>query len=104
MYLPCSKEGLKDEKDTLPEARAAGTADFQAQFLEFNQRQKSGDTKEEGGPSLPTESEDNAAERKAAEEKEKEKTEVGQIAAMLQGGTEAIGARLVVLVSCGSLV
>ena len=88
---------MKDERDSLPEPRAAGVSDFQAQFLEFNQRQKS-DTKEEGGHRASAESEDSVAERKAAEEKEKEKTEVGQIAAMLQGGTEAIAARYILWV------
>ncbi|GFN93146.1 histone-lysine N-methyltransferase [Plakobranchus ocellatus] len=91
-----SKEDVKDEKGTSQDAQVAAAADFQAEFLEFNQRQKTADIKEEEGTRALTESEESTAERKAAEEKEKEKTEVGQIAAMLQGGTEAIAARLAV--------
>uniref|UniRef100_A0A2C9KCS1 Uncharacterized protein n=1 Tax=Biomphalaria glabrata TaxID=6526 RepID=A0A2C9KCS1_BIOGL len=70
------KEETKDGKDLDGiKARNAAASDFQAQFLEFNQRHKT-----------ETKSEQDAA----AEEKEKE-TEVGQIAAMLQG-TESLTA------------
>ncbi|CAL1526049.1 unnamed protein product, partial [Lymnaea stagnalis] len=76
------KDEVKEEKDG-DGSKTRSSADFQAQFLEFSQKQKSEANKDkEDGDAMKT-----------AEEKEKEKTEVGQIAAMLQG-TEAMTARL----------
>ncbi|KAH9514337.1 hypothetical protein Btru_028795, partial [Bulinus truncatus] len=73
------KDESKDEKDhDGVKSRSSTAPDFQAQFLEFNQRHK-----------LEAKSESDVKAAKIAEEKEKEKTEVGQIAAMLQG-TEAL--------------
>ncbi|XP_059154742.1 histone-lysine N-methyltransferase 2C-like isoform X4 [Physella acuta] len=73
------KDEVKEEKET---DAIKARPDFQAQFLEFNQRQKS---------EMKKEKEDGDA-AKAAEEKEK--TEVGQIAAKLLQGAETMTSRL----------
>lgn len=75
MFIIFSKDVVKDEKDLKEGSSRA--RDFQAQFLEFNQRQKTEKEEEDD---------------KTSEEKEKEKSEVVQIAAMLQG-TETMSVR-----------
>lgn len=72
------KDEVKEEKET---DAIKARPDFQAQFLEFNQRQKS---------EMKKEKEDGDA-AKAAEEKEK--SEVGQIAAKLLQGAETMTSR-----------
>lgn len=79
LLLSFSKEdGLKQEKDA--EAGSSKATDFQAQFLEFNQRQQMETKKEKGKEEGKTET------------KGDDKTDVGQIAALLQG-SEALAGR-----------